>query len=137
MTSRSSMTDVRQTHLLGLDIGGANIKLFHSAGHAICIPFQMWLRPTSLADVLIKVLSGLPHCDVWGVTMTGELADVFTDRAAGVRAIVEQTMIAARQQETKAVGFYAANGVLLTASQAVESTESVASANWQAEFIVE
>jgi len=126
------MTDFRPKHLLGLDIGGANIKLFHSAGHAICIPFQMWLRPASLADVLVKVLSDLPRCDVWGVTMTGELADVFADRAEGVRSIVQQTMSAAQQEKVEAVGFYASPGALLTASDAIEATESVASANWHA-----
>jgi len=132
MTLRSSMTNCRPTHRLGLDIGGANIKLYHSAGHAICIPFPMWLRPASLADELVKILSGLPRCETWGVTMTGELADVFADRAEGVRAIVEQTMIAARQEKIEAVGFYASPGTLLTASEAVESSESVASANWHA-----
>jgi len=119
-------------HLLGLDIGGANIKLFHSAGHAICIPFPMWLRPASLADVLVKALSDLPRCDVWGVTMTGELADVFEDRAEGVRSIVQQTMSAAQQEKVEAVGFYASPGTLLKAADAIEATESVASANWHA-----
>jgi probable H4MPT-linked C1 transfer pathway protein len=126
------MFDCQQGYLLGLDIGGANIKLFHTAGHAISIPFPMWLRPTLLADAIVTAVAGLPRCTAWGVTMTGELADVFVDRFEGVRSIVQQTVTAAQREKVDSVGFYGSPGVLLSPSQAIESVESVASANWHA-----
>ena len=117
---------------LGLDIGGANIKLYHTAGRAISIPFAMWLRPNLLAKTLASLIMDLPRCDSWGVTMTGEMADVFYDRDEGVRSIVAQTMIAARQFEVAQVGFYGSTGELLNASQASARTNVIASANWHA-----
>ncbi len=34
---------------IGLDIGGANIKVAHEGGDARTVPFEVWKRPTSLA----------------------------------------------------------------------------------------
>lgn len=126
------MLERNKASLLGIDIGGANIKLYHTAGHSVSLPFPMWLRPSCLANAIVEIVSGLPECEGWGVTMTGELADVFDNRAIGVKSIVQQTMLAATQLNMKTVGFYASPGKLLTASQAIDSTEFVASANWHA-----
>jgi (4-(4-[2-(gamma-L-glutamylamino)ethyl]phenoxymethyl)furan-2-yl)methanamine synthase len=131
------MSDLQKGYLLGLDIGGANIKLYHSAGFASTTRFPMWLQPEQLANSLVQLVSPLPPCQTWGVTMTGEMADVFLDRADGVRQIVQQTMKAAQLLSVDDVQFYAINSEhrpinFLSAADAIQSPDSAASANWHA-----
>src|SRR5581483_10934353 len=38
--------------VLGLDIGGANLKAAHSTGQAASVPFALWRDPERLADQL-------------------------------------------------------------------------------------
>ncbi len=38
--------------VLGLDIGGANLKAAHSNGTARSQPFALWKAPANLADAL-------------------------------------------------------------------------------------
>src|SRR5690606_19206721 len=45
--------------VLGLDIGGANIKAATCDGRSVSIPFAMWLRPQDLAQQLVELASGL------------------------------------------------------------------------------
>lgn len=132
MTLQSRMADATHSNSLGLDIGGANIKLFHSSGITEAIPFAMWLHPQQLHSTLTERLGQLSPCDAWGVTMTGELADAFSGRAEGVRTIVEQTMLAAKTCRVAEVGFYATPGRLVSAPLAAADYRAVASANWHA-----
>jgi (4-(4-[2-(gamma-L-glutamylamino)ethyl]phenoxymethyl)furan-2-yl)methanamine synthase len=132
MMLRSHMAESTSAHRLAIDIGGANLKLYHSCGVAESIGFPMWLRPYELATVLTQWIGKLPQCNAWGVTMTGEMADAFSDRREGVRVIVEQTMEAARQSDVDKVGFYAIPGRMLNAEESTQSWQSVASANWHA-----
>ncbi len=134
---------------LGLDIGGANIKLYHTVGHSQSVAFPMWTKPTELANQLIGLAAPLPPCQTWGVTMTGEMADVFADRSEGVQTIVEQTRQAAKSLLVNDVRFYAIQsgqrstgtpeeGVtvcgnrFISAVEATAAPASVASANWHA-----
>jgi hypothetical protein len=75
--------------VVGLDIGGANLKAAHSAGPSLTQPFALWKNPTGLADALRALLSGLPPFDSLAVTMTGELCDCFATRREGVNAILD------------------------------------------------
>lgn len=118
--------------VLCFDIGGANLKAFHTHQGAKCVRFPLWLRPHLLNLEIASLASSLPACRTWGVTMTGEMADVFLDRADGVRAIIEQVMMAAATLAVDDVRFYATSGRFLSASQAMEASELVASANWHA-----
>jgi (4-(4-[2-(gamma-L-glutamylamino)ethyl]phenoxymethyl)furan-2-yl)methanamine synthase len=129
---RSQMAESTSAHRLAIDIGGANLKLYHSCGLAESMTFPMWLRPYELAAVLTQWISKLPRCHAWGITMTGEMADAFSDRREGVRVIVEQTMEAARRSDVDEVGFYTIPGRMLNADEAVRNWKRVASANWHA-----
>jgi len=117
---------------LGLDIGGANIKWFHSLGHPGCKPFAMWRTPLQLAAALIEIAEKLPPAHQWGVTMTGEMADVFGDRNEGVQTIIRQTSIAADTLGVEIVLVYAIPGNFLSPAVAINQSETVASANWHA-----
>ncbi|MGV3486395.1 MAG: hydantoinase/oxoprolinase family protein [Planctomycetaceae bacterium] len=126
------MSDGQQDAILCFDIGGANLKAFHSQGEAICIAFPMWKRPHSLSDELRLMATSLPACGGWGITMTGEMADVFIDRAEGVRRIVAQVMTAASAMRIDDVRFYATTGRFVCHVQAMAEPLLVASANWHA-----
>ena len=120
------------SRFLAIDIGGANLKFFHSDGLAVSRTFPMWLRSQELGSAIVEVASSLAPVDAWGVTMTGEMADGFENRAAGVREIVEQTIKAAARLGVSDVGFYATSGVLVSQRDAIQSSRLVASANWHA-----
>ena len=77
--------------ILGLDIGGANIKAATFDGVSECIPFAMWKNPGGLADALrqLTLLEG-DEPDLVGLTMTAELADCFETRAQGVEFIIRR-----------------------------------------------
>lgn len=75
-------------YVVGLDIGGANIKSADSDGSAKSIPFELWKTPELLTATLQKLLSAYQHPDLVAVTMTGELADCFQTKAAGVDQIL-------------------------------------------------
>ncbi len=74
--------------ILGWDIGGANIKVATSVGVARCYEFPLWKQPGELSAKLTQIAMQLPKCDAWAITMTGELADCYFDKAEGVRHIV-------------------------------------------------
>src|ERR1700704_1931870 len=75
--------------ILGLDIGGANLKAFHTAGIARSVPFRLWEKPRELSAKLSALQANLPAAEVLAVTMTGELCDCFESKRAGVHAILD------------------------------------------------
>jgi probable H4MPT-linked C1 transfer pathway protein len=74
--------------VLGLDVGGANLKAAHVAGTAHLEPFALWRQPQQLPAALAKLLRRLPTFDSLAVTMTGELCDCFATSREGVLAIL-------------------------------------------------
>lgn len=73
-----------KTSYKGIDVGGANIKVWDGEKSRIYY-FPMWERWRELEDFLASLnLSGKA-----GVVMTGELADSFPSKAEGVRFIAE------------------------------------------------
>jgi probable H4MPT-linked C1 transfer pathway protein len=75
-------------HVIGLDIGGANIKAATTDGRAITWRFEIWKKPAELASQLRGLLSQFDRCDLLAVTMTAELADCFATKAEGVDFIL-------------------------------------------------
>lgn len=75
--------------ILGLDIGGANLKAAHSTGGARAIPFELWKQPSGLAAALRSLIESMPACDALAVTMTGELCDCYATRREGVNDILD------------------------------------------------
>jgi (4-(4-[2-(gamma-L-glutamylamino)ethyl]phenoxymethyl)furan-2-yl)methanamine synthase len=75
--------------VLGLDVGGANLKVAHSSGVARTRPFPLWQNPAALPDVLTVLVQSMPPADQFAVTMTGELCDCFESKRQGVGVILD------------------------------------------------
>jgi len=76
------------TSILGLDIGGANLKAADRKGTARSMRFPLWRSPQLLTPTLRDLcLPWLPK--VIAVVMTGELCDCFETRREGVAFIVD------------------------------------------------
>ena len=74
--------------ILGLDIGGANIKAADVTGRAVSQPFAIWRQPEQIKDQVTSILKAFPRTERLALTMTAELADCFTTKSDGVRFIL-------------------------------------------------
>lgn len=115
--------------VLGLDIGGANIKAATAAGWAMSVPFPLWKSPETLADALSALIQQAGSVDVLAVTMTGELADCFTTKAEGVARILASVQAAAGDRR---VSVWSTEGRFVTLVEANQHPFAVAAANWHA-----
>lgn len=133
-------------YVLGLDIGGANVKAAklpfsrrHSAAvlengppQAESLAFPMWQKPERLSDALAQVALQLDASEQpagIGVTMTGELADCFATRREGVSEILTAVEHAFPGLEAKV---YSVTGEWLDIGQARLAAWDVAASNWHA-----
>jgi len=115
--------------VLGLDVGGANLKAAHSAGAARSRPFALWKVPTALPDALRELLRDWPPYDLLAVTMTGELCDCFPTKAEGVRAILDAVSLAAGGTPVRV---WTTDGWLVDLAAARADPLPAAAANWLA-----
>ena len=118
------------TEVLGLDVGGANLKAAHTAGKANSQPFALWKAPDRLGDVLRELIAGSPAFDHVAVTMTGELCDCFESKREGVNHILDAVRQAAAG--TLPVSVWTNEATFLSLAQARRQPLQVASANWLA-----
>jgi probable H4MPT-linked C1 transfer pathway protein len=131
-------------HVLGWDIGGAHVKaaLLDPAGQlqsVMQLPCPLWKGLDHLQDACMALLDSLPHhlrerplCHA--ITMTGEMADLFPDRASGVAAIVaslDQTLSKKRRGDDL-LRFYAGAAGFVDAASSLSHAGQIASANWLA-----
>src|SRR5438045_3762950 len=86
---------------LALDIGGANLKVADGLGHARSYSFAMWRDSARLAQQIRTALSEAPPCDHLAVTMTGELADCFETKTAGIRFILQAVNAGSDNRHTR------------------------------------
>ena len=113
--------------VLGLDIGGANLKAASAEGKAASLPFALWRDFDDLPLALTSLFKSFGRPTALAVTMTGELADCFTTKAEGVDRILGSVQTLARGFPMR---------VWTTAGQFVSMTEArkqplaVAAANW-------
>jgi len=115
--------------VLGLDIGGANIKGAHSNGIARSQPFPLWKNPCALPSALANFIDGFPGFDVLAVTMTGELCDCFATKRQGVNLILDAVQSAARARTIKV---WQTTGQFVDCQQACCSPLETAASNWHA-----
>lgn len=115
--------------VLGLDIGGANLKAAHSSGVALLQPYALWKNPSSLAAALVQLIRELPPYEHIAVTMTGELCDCFESKRQGVSAILAAVETLA---ERSAIRIWCTQGRFLDLEGARAAALSVAAANWLA-----
>lgn len=121
-------------HVLGWDIGGAHLKVAAAdrAGKVVrvlCLPCPLWQGLDHLDAAIAIALKQMPAAARHAVTMTGELSDVFRNRAHGVKSIIARFVI---QVPGSLTGVYAPDMDFLTPKHAARKSALVASANWAA-----
>lgn len=117
---------------LGIDIGGANLKLAHSDPNrnwSKSLPFAMWKESDSLAPAIARAIDDSPEFYAVAITMTGELADCFATRAQGVACILDQVT---RVFPAPLVYSYCVDGQFRSPSQAARDPWITAASNWHA-----
>ncbi|MCU7891416.1 MAG: S-layer protein [Candidatus Thiodiazotropha sp. (ex Ustalcina ferruginea)] len=122
--------------LLGWDLGGAHIKTAHldqtgCVRSVIQWPCPLWRGLDRLESGIDAVMGKIGD---WkelrhAVTMTGELVDLFPDRASGVITLID---VMSRRFSKDALTIYAGKAGFLTPDKAMIGTSQVASANWLA-----
>ncbi|MEX0716098.1 MAG: hydantoinase/oxoprolinase family protein [Planctomycetaceae bacterium] len=115
--------------VIGLDIGGANVKAADGDGTALSRPFPLWKEPERLTSVLDEVLARFAPADALAVTMTAELADCFATKAEGVAAVLRSVEAAAGG---KPIHVWRTGGEFVSPEAARELPLLVAAANWHA-----
>jgi len=124
----------RSHRVIGWDIGGAHLKAALVEGgrvrDVVQWPCELWRGLSRLDAAFQHAFARGSH---WrdahhAVTMTGEMADLFEHREAGVAAIVTQAAAALGARTS----FYAADGTFPSATDARAEWRRVASANWHA-----
>lgn len=113
--------------LIALDIGGANIKAADGFGWTKTEAFAMWRDWRRLDAALTGFIVDAPRRVV--ATMTGEIADCFPSRRAGVEHIVAALTSATR---TASVGIYTTDGRIVSPEDAIRDPLAVAASNWHA-----
>ncbi|WP_018174255.1 MULTISPECIES: hydantoinase/oxoprolinase family protein [unclassified Thioalkalivibrio] len=124
-----------EVRYVGWDIGGAHLKVaMLDANGRLCaartLSTPLWKGTDALVESFHEArttygLQGVRHA----VTMTGELADIFTDRAEGVRTLLNLFSDCFPQHS---VGVYGGALGFMEPGSAIQAFESVASANWHA-----
>jgi probable H4MPT-linked C1 transfer pathway protein len=114
---------------IGLDIGGANLKLATSDGHARSRPFEMWKHPARLTDELRDLVTELPPDAPVGVTTTGELCDCFETKRDGVRHILAAVRDVFGPDRAWVWG---TGGNFMTLGESYDHHMIAAAANWHA-----
>lgn len=118
----------------GWDVGGAHLKVAQTdATGALCrvlqLPCPLWQGMDRLDAALAAARASLAPSRRHGVTMTGELADLFASRAEGV-ARLAAAMAAAWPESEFAI--YAGDRGFVPAAAALAEAAHIASANWHA-----
>jgi probable H4MPT-linked C1 transfer pathway protein len=115
--------------VLGLDVGGANLKMAHPAGLAVTQPFALWKQPERLAAALTGLRLDAPPHDLIAVTMTGELCDCFATKREGVAFILDAIEEAAGRVP---VAVWTTDADFISPEAARRDWLRVAAANWLA-----
>jgi probable H4MPT-linked C1 transfer pathway protein len=111
--------------ILGIDIGGANTKIASANGRIVELHYVPLWKNSRLPEVLIDISKRLIP-DKVGVVITGELADCFPDKDAGISYIID----AVNKAFPDAV-FLDNSGVFTK-----EKKRSIAAANWMASALM-
>jgi len=115
--------------ILGLDVGGANLKAADTDGNAVTRPFAVWKSPDHLAAEIDQLFAGFKRPDGIAVTMTAELADCYRTKSDGVNAILDAVEFPAGSIP---VVVWQTDGRFCMAGAARRTPQLVAAANWHA-----
>jgi (4-(4-[2-(gamma-L-glutamylamino)ethyl]phenoxymethyl)furan-2-yl)methanamine synthase len=121
------------TRVIGWDLGGANVKLASiEDGRVVSvaqIPCPIIPERRKFDAAVEAALPLIPLPASHTVTMTGELSDVFGDRAEGVAYLVD---LMVRTVGAQPLSIYAGEAGFLAPEDAKRRPFEVASANWHA-----
>lgn len=120
---------MKSKFIIGLDIGGANLKVADNQGFARTIPFALWKESHRLCEMLKSIVHEFDSIHQLTVTMTGELCDCFLSKGEGVHFILDAVQSSAPGVE---IQIWSTIGQFFSIDQAKESPLDVASANWHA-----
>jgi probable H4MPT-linked C1 transfer pathway protein len=115
--------------ILGLDIGGVNLKAAHVNGAARLQPFALWKNPQGLPEALRNLVRTMPDAETLAITMTGELCDCFEAKRQGVHCILDAVEAVAGKRR---IHVFRTDGVFVDLSAARAEPLQVAAANWLA-----
>src|SRR5438045_2485033 len=113
--------------ILGLDVGGANLKAATPDKRAVSVPFALWKQPDRLPAALAALVAQFPDADELAVTMTGELCDCFETKRDGVNAILTAVL---NVSHGRRVRVWSTDGVFVDVETARQCHLKVAAANW-------
>ena len=116
-------------YVVGLDIGGANIKVAGADGQTGVRGFDIWKMPDRLPAVLGGLLGRFAKIDVIAVTMTAELADCFATKAEGVDMVLRAVEECAGSTP---IFVWQTGAEFVTPAVARDIPLLVAAANWHA-----
>lgn len=111
--------------ILGIDIGGANTKIASSDGKLVELHYLPMWKNSSLPEALLEISVRLKPEKV-GVVITGELADCFKDKDAGLSYIID-----AVNNAFEGALFLDSSGMFTR-----EKKRSIAAANWMASALI-
>jgi probable H4MPT-linked C1 transfer pathway protein len=120
--------------ILGWDVGGAHLKLARLGAEGRLeavriVPCALWRGLDELDRAIDALAPDAPEGVGSAVTMTGELVDLWPDRASGIAALTERLSI---RRKGGPLAFYAGARGFVDAKTAAEAWPAVASANWRA-----
>jgi (4-(4-[2-(gamma-L-glutamylamino)ethyl]phenoxymethyl)furan-2-yl)methanamine synthase len=115
--------------VLGLDIGGANLKAATCYGITHTRPFPLWKHADRLAGQIREIRAEMPSHDLLAVTMTGELCDCFASKREGVLAILRSAEEAAARTPLRV---WTTRGELVEPARIRAEPLPAAAANWLA-----
>jgi probable H4MPT-linked C1 transfer pathway protein len=115
--------------VVGLDIGGANLKAADAAKRAVSRAFPVWREPEKLSEKLREILGEFPRADLLAVTMTAELADCFQTKREGVDRILTAVEEAA---DSAPVFVWQTGAEFVSPEVARDIPYLVSAANWHA-----
>ncbi len=116
--------------VLGLDIGGANIKASTADGESVSISFAIWQNRDGLRGILKQLpLYRDAAPDIVAVTMTAELADCFQTKAEGVQFIIEAVQAVFTGSMIRV---WLTSGEFAEATDAIELPQLAGASNWHA-----
>jgi len=111
--------------ILGIDIGGANTKIASSDGKLVELHYLPLWKKSKLQETLLDISARLVPEKV-GVVITGELADCFPDKDAGLSYIID-----AVNKAFVDAWFLDSSGTFTK-----EKRRSIAAANWMASALI-
>ena len=115
--------------ILGLDIGGANIKAADATGRTLTVPFAIWKSPEQLGAQVARICREFPRVTQLAVTMTAELADCYATKSEGVASILDQVESVSQKAPPR---IWTTAGKFVDAAEARRQPMLVAAANWHA-----